>query len=189
MSACWSSKTLLRFVDSSARYRTEPSNNSHTVRATVIRTAKISAWLDSFTPQLAGAKMIYCSVDWKDIQIHGDLAYEWGINRQRIFDDFAVRLLLPIHATSPGSLPYIDPVGRAVAGSTKDWRARSWRTLRGNFQRIEKLTTATVRCCWKPCLEDCRADGDTCGAWFRRIARTHAASNQYFRIRRQQRFV
>jgi hypothetical protein len=141
---------LLRFVDSSARYRTEPSNNSHTVRATVIRKAKISAWLDSLTPQLAGAKMIYCSVDWKDIQIHGDLAYEWGINRQRIFDDFAVRLLLPIHATSPGSLPYIDPVGRAVAGSTKDWRARSWRTLRGNFQRIEKLTTAIVRCCWKP---------------------------------------
>jgi hypothetical protein len=139
MSAYWSSKTSLRFVDSSARYRTEPSNNSHTVRAIVIRKAKISAWLDSLTPQLAGAKMIYCSVDRKDIQIHGDLAYEWGINRQRIFDDFAVRLVLPIHATSPGSLPYIDPVGRAVAGSTKDWRARSWRTLLGTSSGLRNL--------------------------------------------------
>lgn len=45
---------------------------------------KISAWLDSLTPQLAGAKMDYCTVDWKDIQIHEDLAYEWGINRQKI---------------------------------------------------------------------------------------------------------
>src|SRR5690348_16871085 len=34
--------------------------------------AKISAWLDSLTPQLAGAKMQYCTVDWQDIQIHGD---------------------------------------------------------------------------------------------------------------------
>jgi ketosteroid isomerase-like protein len=50
----------------------------------MIGKAKISAWLDSLTPQLAGAKMIYCTVDWKDIQIHGDLAYEWGINRQKI---------------------------------------------------------------------------------------------------------
>jgi ketosteroid isomerase-like protein len=45
---------------------------------------KISTWLDSLTPQLAGAKMDYCTVDWKDIRIHGDLAYEWGINRQKI---------------------------------------------------------------------------------------------------------
>ena len=45
---------------------------------------KISAWLDSRTPQLAGAKMQYCTVNWQDIQIHGDLAYEWGINRQKI---------------------------------------------------------------------------------------------------------
>jgi ketosteroid isomerase-like protein len=46
--------------------------------------AKISDWLNSLTPQLAGAKMIYCTVDWKDVQIHGDIAYEWGINRQKI---------------------------------------------------------------------------------------------------------
>lgn len=44
----------------------------------------IAAWLNSLTPQLKGAKMIYCTVDWKDIQIHGDLAYEWGINKQKI---------------------------------------------------------------------------------------------------------
>jgi len=46
--------------------------------------AKISEWLNGLTPQLAGAKMIYCTVDWKDVQIHGDTAYEWGINRQKI---------------------------------------------------------------------------------------------------------
>lgn len=46
--------------------------------------AKISAWLNSLTPQLAGAKMLYCTVDWQDKQIHGDFAYEWGINRQKI---------------------------------------------------------------------------------------------------------
>lgn len=45
---------------------------------------RISDWLNSLTPQLAGAKMIYCTVDWQDIQIQGDVAYEWGINRQKI---------------------------------------------------------------------------------------------------------
>lgn len=52
--------------------------------APMVGKAKISAWLDSLTPQLAGAKMQYCTVDWQDIQIHGDLSYEWGINRQKI---------------------------------------------------------------------------------------------------------
>ena len=46
--------------------------------------AKISDWLNGLTPQLAGAKMLYCTVDWKDIQIFGDIAYEWGFNRQKI---------------------------------------------------------------------------------------------------------
>jgi ketosteroid isomerase-like protein len=50
----------------------------------MVRQAKIAAWLDSVASQVAGAKMAYCTVDWKDIQIHGDLAYEWGINRQKI---------------------------------------------------------------------------------------------------------
>jgi ketosteroid isomerase-like protein len=52
--------------------------------APMVGQAKIAAWLDSLTPQLAGAKMVYCTVDWQDIQVHGDLAYEWGINRQKI---------------------------------------------------------------------------------------------------------
>ena len=52
--------------------------------APMVGKAKISAWLDGLTPQLAGAKMQYCTVNWQDIQIHGDLAYEWGINRQKI---------------------------------------------------------------------------------------------------------
>jgi len=52
--------------------------------APMIGKAKISDWLNGLTPQLAGAKMVYCTVAWPDIQIHGDLAYEWGINRQKI---------------------------------------------------------------------------------------------------------
>jgi ketosteroid isomerase-like protein len=52
--------------------------------APMIGKAKISEWLNSLTPQLASAKMIYCTVAWQDIKIQGDLAYEWGINRQRI---------------------------------------------------------------------------------------------------------
>lgn len=52
--------------------------------APMVGKAKISAWLDSLRPQMEGTKMRYCTVDWQDIQIHGDLAYEWGINRQLI---------------------------------------------------------------------------------------------------------
>jgi len=44
----------------------------------------IAAWLDSLTPQMAGAKMLSCTIDWQDIQIHGNIAYEWGINREKI---------------------------------------------------------------------------------------------------------
>lgn len=50
----------------------------------MIGKVKISEWLNGVTTQLAGAKMISCTVDWQDIQIHGDLAYEWGLNRQKI---------------------------------------------------------------------------------------------------------
>lgn len=46
--------------------------------------AKIAEWLNSLTPMLAHAKMDYCTIDWQDIRIHGDLAYEWGINKQKI---------------------------------------------------------------------------------------------------------
>jgi len=52
--------------------------------APMIGKAKISEWLNGLTPQLAGAKMVYCTVDWQDIQIHREIAYEWGINRQKI---------------------------------------------------------------------------------------------------------
>ena len=52
--------------------------------APMVGKAKIAEWLDSLTPQLAGAKMLSCTVDWQDIRVQGDLAYEWGINRQTI---------------------------------------------------------------------------------------------------------
>lgn len=52
--------------------------------APMVGKARISAWLDSLRPQMEGSKMRYCTVDWQDLQIHGDLAYEWGINRQFI---------------------------------------------------------------------------------------------------------
>ncbi|MGH9736128.1 MAG: YybH family protein [Candidatus Acidiferrales bacterium] len=44
----------------------------------------ISDWLDSLTPQLKGAKMEYCTIDWHDLKISGDWAYEWGMTRQKI---------------------------------------------------------------------------------------------------------
>ena len=46
--------------------------------------AKIAAWLESLRPLLQGAKIKYCTIEWQDVQIHGDVAYEWGINRQLI---------------------------------------------------------------------------------------------------------
>lgn len=46
--------------------------------------AVIAAWLNSLTPGLKGAKMVYCTIDWKQITVQGDWAYEWGINKQRI---------------------------------------------------------------------------------------------------------
>lgn len=46
--------------------------------------AKIAAWLESLRPQLEGSQMKYCTIDWQDIQIHNDVTYEWGINRQLI---------------------------------------------------------------------------------------------------------
>lgn len=46
--------------------------------------AAISDWLNGLTPQLHGAKMVYCTIDWRKISIRGDWAYEWGVNRQKI---------------------------------------------------------------------------------------------------------
>jgi len=44
----------------------------------------IAAWLDGLTPGLKRARMVYCTIDWKQITIQGDWAFEWGINKQRI---------------------------------------------------------------------------------------------------------
>lgn len=46
--------------------------------------AAISKWLDGLTAQLHGAKMDYCTIDWRGIKIQGDWVYEWGITRQKI---------------------------------------------------------------------------------------------------------
>jgi uncharacterized protein (TIGR02246 family) len=52
--------------------------------APMVGKAKIVAWLNTSRPQMEGSKMRYCTIDWQDIQIHRDVAYEWGINRQLI---------------------------------------------------------------------------------------------------------
>lgn len=44
----------------------------------------IAKWYNSLTPLEKGAKMEYCTIDWQKINIQGDWAWEWGINRQRI---------------------------------------------------------------------------------------------------------
>ena len=44
----------------------------------------IAKWLNGLTPQLRGAKMEYCTIDWRDIRIQGAWAWEWGITRQKI---------------------------------------------------------------------------------------------------------
>ncbi|HVA18344.1 MAG TPA: hypothetical protein VMV59_11600, partial [Candidatus Dormibacteraeota bacterium] len=46
--------------------------------------AAISQWLDGLTAQTRGAKMDYCTIDWKQVKIQGDWVYEWGITRQKI---------------------------------------------------------------------------------------------------------
>lgn len=50
----------------------------------MIGKAAIVKWYDSLTPQLKGAKMEYCTVDWQKIKIQGDWAWEWAITRQKI---------------------------------------------------------------------------------------------------------
>lgn len=46
--------------------------------------AAIVKWYESLTPQLKGAKMEYCSVEWQKIKIQGDWAWEWAVTRQKI---------------------------------------------------------------------------------------------------------
>jgi ketosteroid isomerase-like protein len=44
----------------------------------------IADWLEGLPAQLQGAKMLYCKVDWRDVKIEGNFAYEWAITRQKI---------------------------------------------------------------------------------------------------------
>lgn len=44
----------------------------------------IASWLNGLTSQLTGAKMLSCTIDWRQLTIQGDWAYEWGITRQHI---------------------------------------------------------------------------------------------------------
>lgn len=44
----------------------------------------ISKWLLGLDEQLKGAKVTQCDVDWQEIKIVGDIAYEWGINTQTV---------------------------------------------------------------------------------------------------------
>src|SRR5581483_4343327 len=46
--------------------------------------AAISKWLAGLEDQSKGAKVTQCDVDWQQIQVAGDTAYEWGINTQTI---------------------------------------------------------------------------------------------------------
>lgn len=46
--------------------------------------AKITEWLNGLTKTLGGAKMERCAIEWHDLQIQGDLAYEWGVTAQKV---------------------------------------------------------------------------------------------------------
>lgn len=46
--------------------------------------AQITEWLAGLTKTLEGAKVERCAVEWHDLQIQGDLAYEWGITAQKV---------------------------------------------------------------------------------------------------------
>jgi ketosteroid isomerase-like protein len=52
--------------------------------APMVGKTTITTWLNGLTPGLKGAKMVYCTIDWKQVTVVGDWAYEWGVNRQRI---------------------------------------------------------------------------------------------------------
>lgn len=64
--------------------------------------ATIVKWYDSLTSQTKGAKMEYCTIDWKQIKIQGDWAWEWAITKQKI--DFPGQ---PKPFESAGKMVYI----------------------------------------------------------------------------------
>ena len=46
--------------------------------------AAITQWLNGLGAQMKDVKMLQCDVDWQQIEIAGDVAYEWGINTQTV---------------------------------------------------------------------------------------------------------
>lgn len=44
----------------------------------------IREWLDGIASGDKGVKVMQCDVDWKQIEIACDVAYEWGINTQTV---------------------------------------------------------------------------------------------------------
>jgi len=50
----------------------------------IIGKSAISKWLSGLSEQVKGTKVVQCDIDWKQIQISGDVAYEWGINTQTV---------------------------------------------------------------------------------------------------------
>ena len=44
----------------------------------------ITDWLNNITNQLKDTKVTQCDVEWKSIQVVGDVAYEWGLNSQTV---------------------------------------------------------------------------------------------------------
>lgn len=46
--------------------------------------AAIAKWLNGLSAQMKGVKILQCDLDWRQIEIVGDLAYEWGVNTQTI---------------------------------------------------------------------------------------------------------
>ena len=50
----------------------------------MIGRAEISRWLLGLREKMKGVKVIQCDVDWRDVRIAGDVAYEWGINTQTV---------------------------------------------------------------------------------------------------------
>jgi ketosteroid isomerase-like protein len=44
----------------------------------------ISQWHKGLLEQMKGVKVLQCDVDWKQIEIKDDVAYEWGINTQTV---------------------------------------------------------------------------------------------------------
>lgn len=44
----------------------------------------IAKWLHGLDEQMKGAKVLQCDIDWQQIEVVGEVAYEWGINTQTV---------------------------------------------------------------------------------------------------------